>query len=158
MTHLCAQYLNHRGETLEPDNALTKMTKITSDIIRDRDSKSNSSTKPNLQHMPSALIGGIASYLLQGEYIAFAMTNRKVYVDCNMPNTLEELDLEGMGDYRTVPLSQFSHLQCLCFDLKRISEFKEMNGQRFGHCNQLQTLIVGGTDNTFSDLDILING
>ena len=156
MTRLCAQYLNHRGKMDESDDALTTTTTITSDIIRDRDSKSSLCTIPNLHNMPSALIGGIASYLYHDEYTKFAMTNRKVYVDCNTPNRLQELALVDT-DYRTVPLSQFSQLKALHFNLKHISEFKEINGRRFGECNQLQTLNVYGDDSTISDIELLIN-
>ena len=138
-------------------NLLNTMTTITSDIIQDRDRNSNPRTKPNINNMPSCLVGTIASFLTQSHYIRFSRTNRKVYVDCNSPNSLQKLTLLQVTDYSTVPLKQFPQIKCLKFNLKQITGFKEIDGQRFGDCNQLKTLIIDGNDSTNSDVNLFIN-
>ena len=138
-------------------NLLDTMTTITSDIIQDRDRNSNPRSKPNINNMPSWLVGSIASFLDQWRYIKFSRLNRKIYVDCNSPNTLQNLSLIQCSDYSTVPLKQFPQIRFLKFKLKQISEFKVVNGQRFGFCNQLETMVIRGNNSTVSDINLLIN-
>ena len=109
-------------------NLLDTMTTITSDIIQDRDTNSNPRTKPNINNMPSCLVGTVASFLNQWDYIDFSTTNRKIYVDCNSPNRLQQLILDRCNDYSTVPLKQFLQIRFLKFNLKQISEFKVVKG------------------------------
>ena len=138
-------------------NLLDAMTTMTSDIIRHRDTISNPRTKLDINNMPSCLVGTIASFLNSLEYISFSMTNRKVYVDCNSPNRLQQLSLQRVTDYSAVPLKNFPQIKCLRFYLKQISEFNEMNGQRFGDCKQLESMIIHGKHSTISDINLLIN-
>ena len=78
-------------------------------------------------------------------------------MDCNSPNRLQKLILDRITDYSTVPLKQFPQIRLLRFNLKQISEFKVVNGQRFGFCNQLENMIIGGKDSTISDINLLLN-
>lgn len=158
---LCTQFFTESNNSVAVDeqepNILDEMTQITSDIIRDRDTKSRPHNKPNINNMPSCLVGTIASFLTQWDYIAFSMTNRKVYLDCNSPNRLQKLALSQYTDYSTVSLKQFPQIKYLRFNLKQMSGFKEIGGRRFGDCNQLQTLLIDGTGSTTADMDLLIN-
>ena len=157
---LCTQFLNESNNAVvaneEEPSLLIEMTRITSDIIQDRKTKSHPSIKPNITNIPCTLIGTIASFLHQIEYIIFSMTNRKVYVDCNSPNTLQRLTLLPITDYSIVPLKQFPQIKQLMFNLKQISEIKVIQGQRFGHCNQLETLRINGLGSTTADIDLLL--
>ena len=138
-------------------NLLDTMTTITSDIIQNRDTYSNPRIKPNINNMPSCLVGTIAAFLDQWSYIPFSRTNRKIYVDCNSPNRLQKLSLERCTDYSTVPLKQFPQLKWLKFNLKNICGFKVVDGHRFGFCNQLETMIIHGTGSNISDINLLTN-
>ena len=81
---LCTPFLKQSNDApmvneQEP-NLLDAMTTMTSDIIQARDTNSNPRTKPNINNMPSCLVGTIASFLNQKNYIKFSRTNRKIYV------------------------------------------------------------------------------
>ena len=158
---LCTPFLKESDESPVVNegrsNLLDTMTTTTSDIIQDRDTKSNPRNRPNIKNMPTCLVGTIASFLSQRNYIKFSRTNRKVYVDCNSPNRLQKLRLERCTDYSTVPLKHFPQIKCLAFNLKQICEFKVVNAQRFGFCNQLETMIIDGKDGTIADINLLIN-
>lgn len=164
LTLLCNSFLNHRiseSEATDPSNEesdiLTVMTRATTDIIQERYSKPKPPTKLHITDMASSLVGAIASFLDQYEYIYFSMTNRKMYLDCISPNRLQKLDLRFVDDYDTIPWNHFRQINILDFNLKQISQFKAINGHRFGGCNQLQTLVIEGGDSTVADLDMLIN-
>ena len=158
---LCTPFLKESNDALtvneQDSDLLDAVTRITADIIRGRQTKSNPLTKPNINNMPSCLVGTIASFLTQRSYIKFSRTNRKVYVDCNSPNMLQRLRLIQCSDYSTVPLERFPQIKCLKFNLKEISEFKVVNGQRFGFCNQLENMIIHGKDSSITDINLLIN-
>ena len=161
---LCRQYLKEQEEASTNQNAddegtdpLKEMTRITSHIIRNRDSKSFPCTKPNINHMPTSLVGNIASFLNQQGYIAFSMADRKMYVDCNTPNTLQRLTLKQISDYRSISLQHYPQIKGLRFNLRQISEFKVIDGQRFGGCNRIETLNIDGHNSSVSGVDMLIN-
>lgn len=162
---LCTQFLkdlHNPGESGnevddEGSHPLKAMMRITSDIIRNRDSKSILCTKPMITNMPSSLIGNIASFLKQKKYIDFSMVNRKMFVDCNTPNTLQKLNLKKITDYRSISLQNYHQIKWLKFNLKQISEFKNVNEQRFGACKRVRTLIIKAEDSRISDLVTLIN-
>ena len=52
-----------------PSNRLTEISRIASDIIRNRETKSNPRTKPNITNIPSPLIREIASFLELPEHV-----------------------------------------------------------------------------------------
>ena len=64
------------------DHELTPLSNIVSCIIRNRESTTNHCKQLNLTHLPSAMIGEIASYLSQQHYASFSTTNRKTYSPC----------------------------------------------------------------------------
>ena len=124
----------------QSSNRLTEITRIASDIIRNRESTSTARITPNITNIPSSLIGEIASFFELPEYISFSRTNRNVFVGCNSPNRLKMLCLTetvtNVQDYSLVPLQRFPQITCFEFNLKQISQFTVTNGQRFGDCNQ----------------------
>ena len=156
---LCAPSMNQSNSNLD---TLTSMTLLASDIIQNRDSTDPACAIGNITDLPTSLIGEIASYLYQEDYCAFSSVSRKLYVDCNSPNRLQEMGLTFVVNHADVAIERFPQLKSLEFNLKQIIEFKVINGQRFGACSQLQELIIDGQpindDNvTISDLDMLIN-
>eukprot|EP01084_Bolivina_argentea_P113477 202222_1 len=70
------------------NNLLTK-------IIRSRKKKPKRITTENikLDIIPRQLIGHISSFLYQYDYINFSKTNRFIFLGCNTPNLLQELNL-----------------------------------------------------------------
>ena len=153
---LCAPFINQSNSNLD---ALTSMTHIASDIIQCRDSKVPPCATLKIVDIPSSLIGEIASYLLQESYCAFSRASRKLYVDCNSPNRLQEMDLTEVDNinYTDVAMERFPQIKRLQFNLRQMHEFKAINRQRFGACNQLQELILDGQQCDISDVNKLIN-
>eukprot|EP01084_Bolivina_argentea_P081342 147302_1 len=70
------------------NNLLTK-------IIRSRKKKPKTITTQNikLHTLPKQLIGVISSFLNQYDYINFSKSNRFIFIGCNTPNLLQELNL-----------------------------------------------------------------
>eukprot|EP01084_Bolivina_argentea_P130647 230625_1 len=46
-----------------------------------------------LNQLPKRLIGVISSFITQKDYIHFSQNNRWIYLGCNTPNLLQELNL-----------------------------------------------------------------
>ena len=138
---LCAPFINQSNPDLD---TLTSMSHIASDIIQNRDLKVSPCPIRNISDLPSSLIGEIASYLPQESYCAFSRANRKLYVDCNSPNRLQNMDLTTVDNYAELAMERFIQIKRLSFNLVQIPQFQVTNGQRFGACNQLQGLIIDG--------------
>eukprot|EP01084_Bolivina_argentea_P081343 147303_1 len=77
---------NEQTDTI--NNLLTK-------IIRSRKKKPKTITTQNikLHTLPKQLIGVISSFLNQYDYINFSKSNRFIFIGCNTPNLLQELNL-----------------------------------------------------------------
>eukprot|EP01083_Nonionella_stella_P204358 745040_1 len=83
-------------------NDIDSFTKSLSDIIQSRKEKPNAISKTNikLHQFPRAIIGHTASFLQQREYVAFNLSNRSIYLGCNSPNQLQQLDLLHLSRFR----------------------------------------------------------
>ena len=129
---------------------------VVSSIIAERESdEEHSDAIPiKLPDLPSCLVGEIASNLWFYDYIAFSMTNRKIFVDCNSPNRLQELLLAQSDDYSALRLHHFPQTKYLGFQLSRITELNQINGQIFSGNNQIQRIDVALDDVKDSDIDI----
>ncbi len=55
--------------------------------------RNNESDNIKLDSIPKSLIGVIASFLNQKNYINFSKCNRYIYLGCNTPNLMQELNL-----------------------------------------------------------------
>ena len=139
----------------DQSDSLTTMTSLVSDILQKRSVSTANHSQMKFNDIPSPLVGEIASYLHQKTYAGFSRTSRKVFVSCNSPNTLRNMDLTKVTDYTAIRLEQFPHLNHLVFNLKRISQFNDKNGQRFHGNKQLRSLLIYGDGSTSSDMNVL---
>eukprot|EP01083_Nonionella_stella_P126711 383616_1 len=79
--------------------------------------------KTNRKHqLPRALIGYTASFLPQMDYVKFAMSNRSIYLGCNSPNLLPELDLTIIEDCSSINLATFASVKTLSIELPNAIE------------------------------------
>lgn len=118
ITPFCINFYIVKNKKLESDNYssynplvkdfVTPLTqqmeyalKLLNKLLRNQNNTNNVNTqlipeltKPILiQSLPSVVIGSIASYLRQKEYIVFLQTCRSIFIGCNSPNTLTELNI-----------------------------------------------------------------
>eukprot|EP01083_Nonionella_stella_P176341 616687_1 len=104
-------------------NEATHFNESLSNIINSRKETPKAVPTNNIQihQLPRALIGHTASFLKQCDYITFSLSNRSIYLGCNSPNLLHELDLFGR-DYSPFNLTAFPSVQILQIDPSRVIE------------------------------------
>ena len=92
---------------------------ILSSIIQSRqpNTDSTSPSKPNLDTLPRAIIGHAASFLDQKAYHRMEQTTRAVFIGCNAPNMLKQLDTSHIGDYSQIRLDKYESVETLTLDL-----------------------------------------
>eukprot|EP01083_Nonionella_stella_P174489 605056_1 len=145
----------HTSNTTENANrqALQTCIGVIKQIMESRKRKPNtlSQTQITIHSLSPELIGELSSYLCQKDNCAFSVVNRAIYIGCNTPNTLRQLDLTGIDDYSMIRLRKYPHLQCLTFQL---SQFHQLQLPTDGTtvCNRLQKFVIDG--NKQSDFDI----
>eukprot|EP01083_Nonionella_stella_P114888 340066_1 len=120
-------------------------------IILSRKNKPKSLPKLKLDHVPKQLIGVISSFLPQFDYINFSKTNRFIYLGCNSPNKLHELNLKPIEHYSSIDLTLYPSIHRLALDLSKCN--KLMHGSVV--LNELCTLSLN-INNTDFDIDLFL--
>eukprot|EP01083_Nonionella_stella_P301686 1036354_1 len=114
------------------------------DIIQARKDKPKQLCSRDIQfdQFPRAIIGYTASFLDQSDYVKLSVSNRSIYLGCNLPNTLHEIDLTRLKtkNYSSVTVAQFQSIKSLCID--PYQAIKSQHNLRFEspHFNQVTTL------------------
>ena len=141
------------------DDLLPTASGIVTQIIQERESKDEESdvVPVSITDLPCCLVGEIASNLDQSDYRAFSNTNRKHFVDCNSPNRLKVMDLHQNSKYQKLGLQNFHQIECLGFQLKRITDFHRINDQIFSGNNRLHRLVIETDYHQQSHIEFLIN-
>eukprot|EP01083_Nonionella_stella_P073073 197331_1 len=96
-------------------NEVNAFNKELSSIIQSKE-KPQKLLCTKLDLLPRAIIGSVASFLDLSEYQQFNRSNRSIYLGCNTPNTLQELDLTALEDYSFINLSSFTSIKTFCID------------------------------------------
>ena len=102
---------------------------------------SNAPNTQNITFFPTTMMGEIASYLDPKAYARFAVTNRKIFVNCNSPNRLVALNLDSVEDFTFISLRSYRHLESLDFALVNVDDF---DYRLISGCHRLQTLMING--------------
>ena len=86
---------------------------IVETIIRSRKKSINISSSNNkkLDTLPCAIIGEIGSYLRQRDHIRLSKCSRSVYIGCNDPNTLRQLNLLQTQNYCPINLEKYLQIE-----------------------------------------------
>ena len=63
--------------------------------------------KVKLDTLPNEMIGYTASFLSQSEYVNLSITNRALFISCNSPNLMHELDLRKISEISEFPFAKF---------------------------------------------------
>ena len=129
---------NGESENVNANNILSK-------IITKRETKASidSQSNPKLDGLPKQLIGATASFLKQQDYFNLSKTNRSVYLGCNTPNLLQELNLLDIEDYSSINLALYPSVKTMRL---KLSKFKDFTFPQSGSSvmNQLESLSVYG--------------
>ena len=139
------------------ERANDNINDVLSKIIASRKKKPNTdSTKSNLKidRIPNQLIGAIASYMQQKDYINFSKSNRSVYLGCNTPNLMQELDLLNVSDYSSINLSSYRFVKVFRFQLYLFNafEFNQKNVLPY-----LETVEIYGEHDTVFGINGFVN-
>lgn len=120
------------------------INKMYARIIKDIKEQAIQDTSLKLNNLSRDCGGLIASFLQVRSYVDFSLACRKLFVDCNRPNQLRQLNLQHVKHYETMRLSRFQHLNHLTFYLRDINRFSQAVEDIFdGVCN-LKTLVIVG--------------
>ena len=128
LSSFCNQFLQTQCiNTNIPTSTINTATNIVRNIITSRHSShksayTHSSTTRKLDSLPSSLIGEIASYLKHKSYSLLSQSNRAIYIGCNNPNTLRELNLFNVDNYSCIKLSKYRQIKYLKLNLRKFSE------------------------------------
>eukprot|EP01083_Nonionella_stella_P129210 391951_1 len=116
-------------QTKKHDNNVSHMIQSISDILDARKSSSNNETlaKIKIDSIPSDMIGECASFLSLSDYVSFSKCNRKTYIGCNSPPTLQAFDLSNIPIARACDLSRFPLLKQLKLSYHAFVPYIELN-------------------------------
>ena len=151
---------NHFVQSANHHNVhdLDYLNSTISTIIRSRKSKPKkiATDNANLDKMPKAIIGHIASWLQQSDYSHFEQANRSIFIGCNAPNMLKALDLRLCVDYSSINLSKFHSLRYLKIDIDKFDQFPLATNGTFT-LNQLQALALDNKKRDDCDIEPFLN-
>eukprot|EP01084_Bolivina_argentea_P127162 224950_1 len=130
---------------------------LVSNIILSRKKKSKPHTTQTikLDLIPKSLIGVTASFLEQSDYINFSKSNRIIFIGCNSPNLLQQLDLRKIRNYNSINLSSFPSTKKLSFHLKKFDQFP--HAYTLPAINELKCIDINENKKGHSNIDIFIN-
>eukprot|EP01084_Bolivina_argentea_P286152 490838_1 len=120
--HINMALFNHMLNVLttaESDN----INELISNIIQSRKKKPKPIKKQNikLDSIPKSLIGVIASFLNQKNYINFSKCNRYIYLGCNTPNLIQVLILYKKP-HSSVNLCLYPSIKCLVMNMNSMNK------------------------------------
>ena len=88
----------HTVPSTHPTFTIGKINNMITGILESRKEKDlfKEPSALRLDSLPRSLIGVTASFLEQRDYARFSHCNRLIYLGCNLPNHLQELNLLGI--------------------------------------------------------------
>ena len=150
---LCSSALEQRNKKNKSINQhIDTAISITKAIIKSRKTTNSNSPQLNMDTLPKAIIGDIASYLPRKDYISFLTANRSIYIGCNDPNTLKYLNLMSTTDYTCMNISKYRGLKHLKVQLNLLPCILNHDA-----LNSLTELTLDGMVKGNIDLDPLLS-
>eukprot|EP01084_Bolivina_argentea_P273586 466071_1 len=105
---------------------INTLNNIMNQIIESR--QDDEDIKPlKIEYLPKNLIGEIASYLDQKHYSYFIQTNRKLYMNCNQPKTLQQIHINSKTNYKHINFAKYSTIKQISFKMKSIQLIVPIN-------------------------------
>ena len=110
--------------TSKNQNTAERINSTLSNIIVSRKEKPESQCDhTSLSSIPRHVVGSIASFLKQREYAWLSQASRSIFLACNSPNHLQEMDL--LESTSLVNLSRYTSIRRLHLNLRQFSEFDQ---------------------------------
>ena len=126
---------------------------MVSAIIQSREPQSDSApaVAPNLDTMPRAIIGHIASFADETNYFLLQLVNRSLYIGCNAPNMLQSMTMDLDNDvFSHTDLDKFQALKKLVMVLNpRLSHQLQLSSSM----RNLKVLVLNASDAADFELD-----
>ena len=141
-------------QSANAETSVDNANAIISEIVRSRKKKPSIDSKVNvkLDNLPQQLIGAAASFLRQRDYINLSKANRSVYLGCNTPNLLQELNLLRVKDYSSINLASYPSVKTLKLKVGKLNKLKFVeNGSSV--MNQLHSFTLDGENGGNFDID-----
>lgn len=103
---------------------VSQMISLIKSLIQKREHSSNTTSlhSAKISFLVAPLIGSIASYLHQKEHARFGLVSRRIYICCNTPNTLRDLNairINRYADHSTIDVRRHSQVRILRFPLRK---------------------------------------
>eukprot|EP01083_Nonionella_stella_P049240 131302_1 len=95
-----------------------------------------------LHQLPRAIIGYTASFLEQSDYIRFSLSNRSVFLGCNLPNTLQTLSIPWHINHSWTNLASFPSVKVLSLDPSEFIKAQHNTRSNSPIFNQVTTLTL----------------
>eukprot|EP01083_Nonionella_stella_P301009 1030519_1 len=114
-------------QTKQHDDDVPHMIQMISNILNAR-KKTQSSSDPaqiTIDSIPSDMIGECASFLSLSDYISFSKCNRKIYIGCHSPATLQDFFLTD--SHIKCNLDQFPLLKHLGLSVQSFNKYMGTN-------------------------------
>eukprot|EP01083_Nonionella_stella_P145906 458196_1 len=126
------------------------LNRMVSNIILSRKKKQKQDATvacPKIDGLPPALIGHTASFLPQSDYIKLSTCARSLFIGCNTPNQMQELNLlkREWKHHPTIDLSQFPSIKHLAIHYHKLGELLPnylMSGASI--CRELNAMTFDG--------------
>ena len=135
------------------ESPMDEMIDITANIIQSRDSEDiQQEAVTKLDQLPFPLIGEIASYFGQKEHALFSRTNRNIFVGCNAPNTLTQLNLCGIPAILRINLGNYPKIRHLTISSLQLDLFRAPKKQTI--LKRLESVEIQLGHNHFQTFDI----
>ena len=152
-----AQYMHHnKSNHASNTQHFDMMMDIIKIIVRKREDHSNSNPcKSDIHTLPKAVIGEVASYLPQKDYVSLSKTNRFIYIGCNEPITLNHLDLKKVNNYSDIDLLKYPQLTHLEINLTRFHQLSLPSAKCI--LNHLSQLTLNANKRSNIDINPLIS-
>ena len=123
MTPFISQtFINKCNTNHSNDHCKKKAMKIVQTIIRSSSNDIEPMQESTIQTLPKTIIGEISSYLPQKDYVSLSTTSKLIYIGCNDPNKLQNLDLIKIDNYSAIQLQHYGKLKHLGVRLQQFDQ------------------------------------
>eukprot|EP01083_Nonionella_stella_P236439 830429_1 len=101
-----------------------RLNRMLSDLILSRKKNQDTILTKNIDGLPPPLVGHTASFLPQLDYIALSTCTRSLFIGCNTPNQMQELNLlkRKWKQHPPIDLAQFPSIKHLKIHLHQVSK------------------------------------
>eukprot|EP01084_Bolivina_argentea_P117659 208913_1 len=119
-----------------------RLNRMLSDLILSRKKNQDTILTKNIDGLPPPLVGHTASFLPQLDYIALSTCTRSLFIGCNTPNQMQELDLlkRKWKQHPPIDLAQFPSIKRLAI---HFDEFRKLSmSDDIAVCRELNTITL----------------